>query len=126
MQAIPEFCPRFLDDHSLFEDGRMFAAVDLFKTEGGGKGIVIHEWSSNFPGNGHSEQALRWFRESGFSHISANGVGLIEDGIGDIATAYWLHMHKKGLVDTLIDDNGVDITPPITPERRTRSPCASP
>ena len=72
MPTIPEFCPRFLDDNRFFEDGRMFAAIDLFETEDGDKGILIHEWSSNFPGNGHSEQALRWFRESGFSHISAS------------------------------------------------------
>lgn len=122
MPTIPEFCPRFLDDNRFFEDGRMFAAIDIFETEDGGKGIVIHEWSSNFPGNGYSEQALRWFRAEGFSHIAANGIGLIEDGIGDIATAYWLNMHEKGLVDTLIDDNGVE----ITPTRRTRSPCALP
>lgn len=36
---------------------------------------------------------------------------MIDDGVGDIATYYWLHVHAKGLVDTLLDDEGTDISP---------------
>lgn len=117
---LPPFLPRFIEEGHFFEDGRMFAAVDLFEAENGGKGIMIHEWTSRFPGQGHSEAALRWLREAGFKPICANGVGLIEDGVGDISTAYWLHMHAKGLVDVLIDDLGVEITPHRTPAALAR------
>lgn len=110
---IPDFAPRFVDEPFMglaYEDGRVLAAVDIVEA-GGVKTIVIHEWSSFFPSRGHSVEALRWFRAQGFTDIVANGVGLIEDGIGDISTAYWQHMHTKGLVDVLLDDNGADITP---------------
>lgn len=113
--TIPPFNPRFITSPGMghyFEDGRMVAAVDVHE-EDGRKSIVISEWSSLFPGNGHSEEALKWLRSQGFKSITANGVGLIEDGVGDIATVYWQHMHSKGLVDTLIDDDGIDVTPPL-------------
>lgn len=88
----------------------MLGAVDQFVTDAG-KGLVIHEWSSTTHGARHTTRALQWLRCQGFTHIVANSVGLIEHGVGDIATAYWMHMHSKGLVDVLLDDDGADITP---------------
>lgn len=92
----------------------MLAAVDTADIPGG-KSLVIHEWSSHFRSQGHSTQALQWLRTQGFTHIVANGVGLIEDGVADIATYYWLHMRAKGLVDLLLDDDGDDISDHIGP-----------
>lgn len=112
MWRIPAFTPAIFHDPGIgqcYEDGRMVASVDVFDTDGT-KGIVIHEWTSTYPRHGHSTQALQWLRDQGFRRIVANGVGLIEDGVGDIATAYWQRMYAKGLVDVLLDDNGVDIT----------------
>lgn len=111
MKQIPPFFPRIYDDGGRFyADGRVFGAVDDWES-GGVRALTISEWSSYFPGEGHTKRALRWLREQGFQRIVANGVGLIEDGVGDIATAYWQHMHAHGLVDALLDDAGKDITP---------------
>lgn len=95
----------------VYEDGRVFGSTDTYVTPDGRKGLVIHEWWSERKGKGCSTQALQWFRDQGYEHIVVNGVGLIEGGVGDISTAYWLHMHAKGLVDVLLDDEGADITP---------------
>ena len=109
----PAFTPRIFDTPGMgrqYEDGRIIAAIET--DEGAsGKSIVIHEWSSQFQGAGHTTQALRWFREQGFTTIVANGVGMIEDGIGDVATIYWQHMQSKGLVDELYDDEGALLEP---------------
>ena len=111
---IPPFTPRIYDDGGKFyADGRVFGAVDDWEANGV-RGLTISEWSSYFTGEGHTKQAQRWFREQGFQRIIANGVGLIEDGVGDTSTAYWEHMHAQGLVDVLLDDDGKDITPALT------------
>lgn len=88
----------------------MVGTVDT-RTSLDGRIIVILEWQAEHRGQGHSVQALRWLRAQGFTRIIANGVGLVEDGVGDIATTYWMHMHELGLVDVLLDDHGQDITP---------------
>lgn len=94
-----------------YSDGRVLAAVNTAQADGV-KSIVIHEWSSEFPGSGHTVEALAWMRKQGFTHIVANGVGEIdEDGVGNISVCYWQHMHAKGLVDVLLDDDGRDVTP---------------
>ncbi|MBK3780076.1 hypothetical protein G3A43_07385 [Paraburkholderia aspalathi] len=113
MNQIPPFSPRIYDEPGIgrfYEDGRVLGAVDDWLAEGV-RGLTISEWSSSFPGQGHTKQALRWLRSEGFQRIVANGVGLIEDGVGDIATSYWLLMHSQGLVDVLLDDDSQDITP---------------
>ncbi len=89
-----------------YADGRVLGAVDTHENA-----LVIHEWSSFEPGQGNTKAALKWLRSRGYRRIVANGVGLVEAGVGDIATKYWLHMHQLGLVDTLLDDEGNDITP---------------
>jgi hypothetical protein len=104
----PPFTPQLFDrpgEGLFYENGRVLGAVDLFAG-----GVVISEWSSLYPGKGHTKQALQWLREQGFTTIVANGVGTIDDGIGDSATAYWERMLEHGLVDVLLDDHGTDIT----------------
>lgn len=116
METQPNFEPRIYYEPGtgdFYEDGFVLGAVDRGE-HAGGLSLVIHEWSSHQPGKGHSKRALQWLRSQGFTHIVANSVGLIEDGVGDIATAYWQHMHECGLVDVLLDDDGVDITPQPT------------
>jgi hypothetical protein len=113
LNQIPPFSPRIYDEPGtgrIYEDGRVLGAVDDWEAEGV-RGLTISEWSSSFPGEGHTMQALNWLRRQGYQRIVANGVGLIEDGVGDIATAYWQNMHSQGLVDVLLDDEGTDITP---------------
>lgn len=120
-EGIPAFQPRVYEAPGVgeeYEDGRVFGAVETFTTPDGKKGIIIHEWSSSFPGHRHSAEALQWLRGQGYEHITANGVGLIEDGVGDIATYYWMHMHSKGLVNELFDDNAGNITPGHNPPQR--------
>lgn len=106
MTGIPDFKPRIFQQGgvSFYEDGRVFGAVDIT-----GECFVISEWSSHFHGRGHTAEALEWIRSQGYAVIAANGVGMIEDGEGDISTYYWEHMRAKGLVDVLIDDEGVEI-----------------
>lgn len=101
------FNPRIFTsaEGEFYDDGFVLAAIDRASSS-----LVIHEWSSRQPGNGNTRRALGWLRDQGYTQITANGVGLIEDGIGDIATAYWQHMLQLGLVDTLLDDEGQDIT----------------
>lgn len=110
--SSPEFAPNFYEEGGVwyYEDGRVLASVDFY-TQHEPKTIVISEWSSSYPGSGHTITALKWFRSQGYESIVANGVGLIEHGVGDIATAYWEHMYSKGLVDVLLDDDGLNITP---------------
>ena len=111
--TIP-FSPRFSENggEHWYEDGRVHGAVDFSELEGGGRALLISEWSSSFLGRGHTVEALNWLR-SQFSVITANGVGTIEDGVGDISTYYWAHMKRCGLVNELIDDNGayLDVGP---------------
>jgi hypothetical protein len=94
----------------LYDDGRIHGAVNEFEEADGRKGIVIHEWTSHHPGNGHTPEALSWLRGR-YGLIVANGIGSIDhDGIGDISVCYWGRMRDKGLVDVLILDNGTELT----------------
>lgn len=117
-EDIPAFSPRLeageggslFDGRGLFyRDGRIEGAVDTGIADGA-KLITISEWSSFFPNRGHTKAALQWLRDQGYSAITANGVGTLDDIdgelVGDISMAYWSHMHQAGLVDTLIDDEG--------------------
>lgn len=112
--AATRFHPEIHFEHGLtfYDDGFVHGVVDSFEMEDGAKGLVIHEWSSHYPGKGYSARALEWLRQE-HATIIANGVGTIDlvDGelVGDIATQYWQHMRSKGLVDALIDDDGVEI-----------------
>ncbi|MGJ7523261.1 hypothetical protein ACSFA0_22455 [Variovorax sp. LT1P1] len=111
--TIPPFRPRFMSTPGMgdaYDDGRVVGAVDFSEHEGL-KAIVISEWTSRFPGLGHTTQALQWIREQGWVQIVANGVGLVENGVGDVATGYWLHLREKGLVDVLVDDDGHRLAP---------------
>jgi hypothetical protein len=110
---VTPFSPRIWTEHgaTFYEDGRVFGAIDEHK-EGNKAFLVIHEWTSREPGNGHTVEALRWLRAR-YSALMADGVGSIdEDGIGDIATGYWEHMRERGLVDVLILDDGSELAPP--------------
>ena len=111
-EVLPKFSPKMVDEYGTglrYDDGRVTGAIDVFDAQGT-KGITIHEWSSRYPGHGHTKAALQWFREQGYERIVANGVGTLDlfDGAstGDVATAYWAHMHNSGLVDFLFDDEG--------------------
>jgi hypothetical protein len=118
--AVPPFAPRIHVDRGewFYDDGRVHGAVDEYDEPGGRKGFVIHEWTSYRPGNGHTVEALTWLR-SRYDVIKANGVGSVdEDGVGDIATAYWEHMREKGLVDVLVLDDGTEL-PPSAPSAAT-------
>lgn len=110
---VATFAPRIYQEPMVggfYDDGRVFGAVDEVEFDAG-RALCISEWTSRHPGLGHTRVALQWLREQGFQTITANGVGLIEDGVGDISTMYWQHMHSIGLVDILLDDNGLDVTP---------------
>lgn len=115
MENTPEFTPGFVDGKGMglyYEDGRMTGAVDI-SGNGLNRSIVISEWTSNFPGQGNSKQALQWLRDQGFSSITANGVGMLDEFDGeqvwDISTQYWAHMSLAGLVDHVLDDDGVEL-----------------
>ena len=117
---IPSFTPMVNYEHNMlvYQDGRVYADVEEFDLEGGGKGLQIFTWSSHLPGRGHTVQALTWLRER-YATIAAHGVGTVDiiDGepVGDISTMYWQHMRSKGLVDALVDDGGIEIGPDNLP-----------
>jgi hypothetical protein len=118
-----EFSPHFYwsGGNEFYEDGRVHGCVDTRDFEGA-KCMTISGWSSHCTGEGNTTAALEWFRSQGFKHITANGIGMIyEDGShsGD-SVGYWLHMHSRGLVDTLLDDEGVNVTPAPLPKTRPR------
>jgi hypothetical protein len=115
-KAMPPFNPRFHDDggEELYDDGRIHAGVGTGESDGT-RYLVIYHWSSNFPGNGFTVEALQWFRAQGFASITANGIGIIDNGPIEPYTVYWLHMHAKGLIDILLDDDGTNVTPGKTP-----------
>lgn len=103
------FAPQILtsDGQTLYDDGRVLGSIELW-TDGARKGVTIYEWASTDVGMGHTVEALRWLRGH-FEIIVASGIGSVEDGVGDIATVYWDHMRSKGLVDTLILDDGTEL-----------------
>ena len=111
---IPRFDPVIsgTGQDELYEDGRVFGAVETFEGEHG-KSLTIYEWFSDFRNQGHTIEALKWLRAQGFSEICARRVGTLEevDGtlIGDIATCYWAHLVNKGLVDRIFDDDHCEI-----------------
>lgn len=113
MSTSAPFKPRFYEEGGVwfYEDGRVLASVDFADIPadaGGGRALTISEWSSEHRNQGHSVAALTWLREQ-FRVITANGVGTLDDGVGDIATYYWAHMKRRGLVDVLLDDNGREL-----------------
>lgn len=103
------FSPRIYEEHgsTFYDDGRVHGAVDV-SVHDGRRHLLISEWTSHVRDKGHSRAALQWLRPQ-FDVIAANGVGMVEGGIGDIATYYWAHMHETGLVDVLIDDEHVEL-----------------
>ena len=111
----PVFAPRIYEEDGcrFYEDGFVFGAVDEFTDSADwSTGLVISEWSSYRPGEGNTTRALEWLRER-YPKIIANGVGSAEivDGrkVWDTATVYWQHMREKGLVDVLMDDDGIEL-----------------
>lgn len=118
----PTFDPQMYEDGGLFyDDGFVHAAIDELLLENGRKGLTISEWSSYDPGQGHTVRALEWLRQR-YATIAANGVGMVDevDGepVGDISTQYWQHMRSKGLVDVLLDDEGIEMDENNRPVRR--------
>lgn len=103
------FDPRISRRHgeTVYEDGRVFGAVEVWMQEDRA-GVTIFEWSSLDVGKGHTTAALKWLRDR-FDIIVASGVGSVDEGVGDIATVYWEHMRSKGLVDTLVLDDGNEL-----------------
>lgn len=105
--------PTLYDVESLgltYFDGRVEAAVSCGK-DVSGTVLNIGTWDSDFPENGHSRAALEWLRCQ-FDRIVVHSAGEIdEEGVADIPTLFWLHMHGKGLVDTILLDDGTQITP---------------
>jgi hypothetical protein len=94
----------------MYRDGRMIAAVDI-EAEGELSVLAISTWDCDFRGKGYSRVSLEWLRER-FDRTVIYGAGEIdEDGVGDIATGYWIAMHEKGLVHTIFLDDGSEITP---------------
>jgi hypothetical protein len=109
----PAFEPRIYREpgcNEYYDDGRVFATVEQWTHPDTGKScLTIFEWSSHYPGCGHTEEALSWLR-SRFNQISAYGIGSIdEDGCKDISYQYWERMQDKGLVDVLVDDDGNEL-----------------
>lgn len=105
--SAPGFQPRLFEDGGVwfYEDGHVFGSVDIADMPGGGRSLLISEWSCDDRNQGHTTRALQWMR-SQFQVIGATGVGSCDDdGVWDIATNYWAHMHRKGLVDELFDDD---------------------
>jgi hypothetical protein len=112
LEAAPAFAPQLSQQSrtSAYDDGRVKGTI-VIEQLGKIRHFVIYEWRSFFPGNGHSVEALRWLREQGADLITVSGVGLVEDNVNPESTAYWRHMHSLGLVDILLDDMRIDITP---------------
>ena len=106
-----------------YEDGVVLGAIESTELADGTKALRIDEWSCDDPGKGYADRALRWLRER-HAHITINGAGeLDEDGVGDTATYYWLHQREKGLVDTILLDDGTPLPPAEpTPAPRARKP----
>jgi hypothetical protein len=112
LQAIPPFEPRLHNSggEEVYDDGRIHAGVDTGEIDGK-RYLTIYHWTSIYPGNGFTVEALRWLRAQGFTSITANGIGYVDEGPLEPYTDYWLRMHAKGLVDVLLDDDGGNVTP---------------
>lgn len=100
---IPDFSPRIAvaNGFSLYQDNRVLGRVVA-----DGDRLTIHDWVSEFPGLGHTTQALQWLREQGYTKITAMGAKLDTNAPHGDAVGYWLHMQSLGLVEKLIDDQG--------------------
>lgn len=94
----------------MYGDGRMIASVDV-EAEADLSVLKISTWDCDVRGKGYSRAALEWLRGR-FDRIVIYGAGEIDEhGVGDIATGYWLAMHEKGLVHTILLDDGSELTP---------------
>ena len=92
------------------EVGRVYGLLYLTNQPDGRREIAILDWQSNDPGHGNADRALRYLRAR-CDTIRAVGVGEVdEDGVADIPVYYWARQREKGLVDTIILDNGVPFT----------------
>lgn len=112
--SIPPFSPQIhvRNGATFYEDGRVTGLLTL-----GEKALCIEEWTSHFPGHGFTNDAIFWLRcDGGYTNITVNGIGsVVEDGEQSQSVSYWMHLHAKGKVETLLDDEGLDVTP-ILPE----------
>jgi len=111
---FPQFDPRITTHHgdTHYDDGRVSGTVDEFVTDDGRRGLSIFEWSSQFPSQGHTIEALSWLKAR-YDIIAAHGIGEFdEDDVPDISINYWEAVYAKGLVDVLILDDGNEWTPP--------------
>lgn len=106
------FAPRITGEapNQFYDDNRIHGAVESGVLPDGRTFLRIDEWTSSIPGCGYSNEALLWLRAR-HDAITANGVGEVEDGVGDIATMYWVHQQEKGLVDVLLLDDGTELKP---------------
>lgn len=68
-------------------------------------GVAIYEWTSR--ARGSTVPALRELRQR-YKRVHVVGVG---HEPSDASWTYWVHMHQKGLIDSLEDDEGKDVTP---------------
>lgn len=105
--TISDFQPTVIAEDGLYRysDGRVNGVISS-----DGVHLVIYEWSSKYKGMGHTRTALEWFRDGGHTSITAYNIGMPpEPGCEvDDSVSYWLAMKDKGLVQHLIDDDGLD------------------
>jgi len=87
-----------------YQDGRVSGLIDLTDTSG-----VIYEWNSTFPGRCLTLPALKWLRDGGNRELTAYSMGLPPEpgGYLELHASYWLKMKDLGLVQKLIDDEGL-------------------
>lgn len=96
-----------------YTDGRVHGDVDWDPDT---KALAIYTWSSDHQGQGHTQQALAWMRNVlGAMHIHVVGAGYVEDGIPNDSLRYWLHLGKHGWIDSIEDDEGLDVLFETTP-----------
>lgn len=103
------FAPRFDHDamgNCFYRDDHVYGAVKAFECEEG-RGIAISQWASFVRGRGDTVRALEWLRERFQRIVAVQPANETGDGM---ATAYWQHMHSKGLVDALLDRDGFEIS----------------
>lgn len=110
------------ESNQYYEDGSVVGAVESRLLDDGQRVLRIDEWSSAEPGLGHADRALRWLRES-HQHITVNGAGEVDDDGPDITVLYWERQFDKGLVDTILLDDGTAYrNRPRAPAQRSRTP----
>jgi hypothetical protein len=72
-----------------------------------GRYVSIYEWNSHTPGQGNTNKAIAELKSQfRTDHIVAEGVGMNKE---DPSWQYWLHQKKKGLINTLYDDEGEEV-----------------